>query len=248
MEALIGILMLGLLIAAVFQKSAYDQKRRNQKNDSDLEAIDKLGISATPLSLITDTAVLVSDGDSGRVYFTARPFNNKLELTQENLTSVEVVEDDHILIRSTRLGQVGGGLAGGALAGSAGAVIGGLGAKKSSEELVRDVILRVVIQGTPIDMPLLDAGKEGVSRASVEYSMAVTQANEWCQRLTRKISPEEQATGQQSSLEDGRASTKIDSLEKLVRLRESGYLTDEEFRVQKSRLLKPDEDNLSPNE
>lgn len=248
MEALIGILMLVLLIVAVFQKSAYDQKRRNQKDDADLETIDKLGISATPLSLITDTAVLVSDGDSGKVYFTARPFNNKLELTQENLTSVEVVEDDHTLIRSTRLGQVGGGLAGGAVAGSAGAVIGGLGTRKSSEDLVRDVILRVVIQGTPIDMPLLDAGKEGVGRASVEYSMAVRQANEWCQRLTRKISPEDRASGQHRSLEDGGASTAIDSLEKLVRLRESGYLSDEEFRMQKNRLLTSDKDDLSPNE
>lgn len=67
-----------------------------------------------------------------------------LSLPYSQITESELIENGMTVTKSSRSSQLGGALIGGVLAGSAGAVIGGLSGSKTSTETVKDIEIKII--------------------------------------------------------------------------------------------------------
>lgn len=136
--------------------------------------------------------------------------NNKLMILRaraqhiigfKQLISVELVEDNVSLVKTSRGSQLAGVIVGGVLAGGVGAVIGGLSGSKRSSETVRKISLQIVTDDfnkpnhevtfldwllnfdPSLKVDLANSGK-GLSKDDPLYKEALEKANLWHSRLT----------------------------------------------------------------
>ena len=143
---------------------------------------------------------------------------------------------------------VGGAIVGGVLMGGAGAVVGGLsGASKQNKEIENmdiKILLRSTIRTSCVlhfkDVDRVLKTKEDADRKL--YEKYVKNANQAKDVLSVIIDDAKQASAPiaqpiTQSVVAPASSSVADELAKLAKLKADGILTDEEFRVQKSKLL-----------
>lgn len=157
--------------------------------------------------------------------------------------SVAVYEDERSVTHANRGRQVGAAIVGNALAGSTGAIIGGLGAKAKSIDMVNRIILRIEIDNP--SRPLLDLGflKTPTKRGGYVHEQASREARTWSSLVTaimRKSEEADSVSPVASPLND-LTDSKLENLTKLSDLRERGALTPEEFEREKARILNRDD-------
>ena len=143
---------------------------------------------------------------------------------------------------------VGGAIVGGFLMGGAGAVVGGLsGASKQNKE-IRNMDIKILLRSTSRtscvlhfkDVDRVLKTKEEADRKL--YETYVQNANQAKDVLSVIIDDAKQASAPiaqpiTQSVVAPASSSVADELAKLAKLKADGILTDEEFRVQKSKLL-----------
>ena len=143
---------------------------------------------------------------------------------------------------------IGGAIVGGVLMGGAGAVVGGLsGASKQNKEIENmdiKILLRSTIRTSCVlhfkDVDRVLKTKEDADRKL--YEKYVKNANQAKDVLSVIIDDAKQASAPiaqpiTQSVVAPASSSVADELAKLAKLKADGILTDEEFRVQKSKLL-----------
>ena len=143
---------------------------------------------------------------------------------------------------------IGGAIVGGVLMGGAGAVIGGLsGASKQNKE-IKNMDIKILLRSTSRtscvlhfkDVDRVLKTKEEADRKL--YETYVQNANQAKDVLSVIIDDAKQASAPiaqpiTQSVVAPASSSVADELAKLAKLKADGILTDEEFRVQKSKLL-----------
>lgn len=223
-------------------------KKEQGQKDRVLELLKDRGLKA-PVTLRASGVTLAQDAGSGRTLIAKTEELIFTELTVDRLLSVELKEDGTTIQHASRPRQVGGAVVGGLLAGTAGAVVGGLGAKGRQRDRVNRVDLRLVLSdptNSTIVLTLLNVPGNGVERNSGAHQSAEFKANEWLGRLKRILKqelPSEKTTPTTATHSGNSPSTPqdanvVDSLAKLVKMLEAGYLTKEEFESQKARIIR----------
>lgn len=131
-------------------------KKEQVQKDRVLELLKAKGLEA-PVTLRASGATLAQDAGSGRTLIAKTEELIFTELTVDRLLSVEVKEDGTTIQHASRPRQVGGAIVGGLLAGTAGAVVGGLGSKARQENRVNRIDLRLVLSdptNSTVERPL----------------------------------------------------------------------------------------------
>lgn len=248
MEDAIGYLVLLAIIAGCIWAMVNNSKKEKTQKERALELVQAKGIKA-PVMLRAGGVTLAQHAGSGRTLIAKTEELIFTELTADRLLSVEVKEDGSTIQHASRPRQIGGAVVGGAVAGTAGAVIGGLGSKARERSQVNRVELRLVLSdpsNSTVVMSLLNVPGKGVGRNSGAHKGAEFKANEWLGRL-RRIYKQEPSTVSSSSVAaapskpaDVRSddANVVDSLTKLVNMLEAGHLTKAEFDSQKAKLLR----------
>lgn len=245
-DALEYLFYFSLLAGSIWLLVHTFKKEQGQK-DRVLEVLNAKGFKA-PVTLRASGATLAQDAGSGRTLIAKTEELIFTELTVDRLLSVEVKEDGTTIQHASRPRQVGGAIVGGLLAGTAGAVVGGLGSKAQQKSRVNRVDLRLVLSdptNSTVVMSLLNVPGKGVERNSGSHQSAEVKANEWLGRLKRIFKQElssEKVTPAKASQSGNSSSTPqdasiVDSLAKLVSMLEAGHLTKEEFETQKARVI-----------
>lgn len=148
-----------------------------------------------------------------------------------------IIEDGQEIITTSRSSQIGRAMVGGILAGGIGAIIGGGGATQTQTSEVKSISLRVVVNN--ISNPyfeinfLEDKNNTYVSRDSFKYREASRMANEW-QNVISIIIKQADTLDRRN---EKTMSSISDELEKLSSLKIQGILNEEEFQLQKTKLL-----------
>ena len=164
---------------------------------------------------------------------------NLKPISYRDLLSSEIFEDGETVTRTARGSQIGGALIGGLAFGGVGAVIGGLSGKTRSSEKVKKIDLRIMINDTKNpyhDLNFMDVESK---KNSMMYKSAMEQARHWHGLITVliKIADNEDALQKSDESEKKGKVLLTDELTKLGVLRDKGILSDEEFIVQKNKLL-----------
>lgn len=160
-------------------------------------------------------------------------------LPASDLLSAELFEDGNSVTRTMRMSQISGAVAGHALYGDVGAIIGGLSGKTKTSGTITRVDLRLVVNDTasPVhDVAFMEKEDEKDGSA---HRQAMGQARHWhgILDILVKRADAEARSRQPAPAPAPHTGSVADELGKLAQLRTAGVLTDEEFARQKEKLL-----------
>ena len=149
----------------------------------------------------------------------------------DQIVGYDVVENGGSV---TKGGGIGGAVVGGALFGTAGAIVGGLSGKQ--QDVVTDMSFVIQLRDAewPIDTITLhhSSEKNGIKKSSATYSLCQQLLQELSVVLNRII-----AQNQAESSAPAPTGSVADEVKKLKELLDAGILTEEEFSEVKKRLL-----------
>ncbi|MGG1555632.1 SHOCT domain-containing protein [Paenibacillus ferrarius] len=183
-------------------------------------------------------------------------FDDEIRLaTFNDIVEVEVIEDEVQVTKTQRGGQVGGAIIGGVLAGGVGAVIGGLSSSKTTTSKVNKIFLKIIINDTkrPVLTVYFLNEKEALDRSHKNVVKALELIDHWYSLFSILIKRSEELPKIESNVtqlseestrrdsvvkqDSGEVISIADELIKLSELMIKGIITEEEFNVQKKKLL-----------
>ena len=164
----------------------------------------------------------------------------------DEIISVELIENNTTIASKSTMRTIGGALAGGALSGGAGAIVGGLSGNTSMKKKVS--LVQVKLRIRDISMPTLSincfdcktmaAGEEikpdGI--LGFKYKQGLELANKIVD-LVSVIIDDVDKNEKKSFIKNTSTGSIAEELSKLADLKDKGILTEEEFSVQKAKLL-----------
>ncbi|MCL4742521.1 MAG: hypothetical protein KJZ54_10005, partial [Phycisphaerales bacterium] len=139
-------------------------------------------------------------------------------LQPNDIIGIELLEDNHSLLKTNRGSQLGGVVVGGLLLGGVGAVVGGLSGSKKSTARVSKLTLRITttdFEAPNHDIVFFEWLDSGVERNSPLYQPRLKEAELWHGRLTQVLRAGSNG-GEQQPTQTGTAASVADELEKLA--------------------------------
>ena len=248
MEWFIAILAIGLIIG-LFAASA-DEKETKARKDMLEAKISKLPNAEGFKKVFgqKNQYAFILDNVGRMIYYLDT--EQTKDIPFEQIISVEVLEDNTLLSSKSTTRSIGGALLGGALAGSAGMVVGGLSGDSVQKKKVSKVSVKIRIRdfSTPsLMITCFDAlkltGHKEIKTTDNLYGQTYKDELQNAQKIADYVSViidevdriEKQSLSAQPS--SAKESTVADELAKLAKLKADGILTDEEFQTQKAKLL-----------
>lgn len=155
----------------------------------------------------------------------------------EQIVEVELLRDDTVVSSAKRGSQFAGALVGGAALGGAGAIIGGLSGKRvSGKGNLQSISVKLVVDclNDPVHHVIFYRDVTGKGLPAWGAREIIERAERWAARFAAIIKENDRVD--RSSEEPG-LNAVSDELERLLRLRDSGALSEDEFQAAKRRVL-----------
>lgn len=143
----------------------------------------------------------------------------------KDLISTELLEDDFVKISSGGLKRA---IAGGLLFGGAGAIVGGVTGKKKTKSIIKSLKIKITIRDKNNPVIYVVLSKTELKTSSLLYKGLIETAQKIIGTLECIINENNNITNSLSS---------ADELMKLKELLDSGLLTQEEFNIEKKKIL-----------
>ncbi len=161
-----------------------------------------------------------------------------------DIISVNYEENGSVLFSKSTSRSIGGAIAGGVLMGGAGAIVGGLSGNTSQIKQVYSMTINILVKN--IENPKIvlkihrDSESFNTKDQKVAYQNRLEEANDIKDLISviiDKANQQQDDVNQKIIHSPNEKFGFADELLKLAQLKESGILTDEEFRQQKNKLL-----------
>lgn len=163
-----------------------------------------------------------------------------------DIINVTYEEDGNTLFSKSMARTVGGTLVGGVLMGGAGAIVGGLSGDTSQNRIIQSMNIKILVRSTTepsVNLPINRSGEIFNTKdenSKKIYQSRIQEANAIKDLFSVIIdnSSQQMAMSSQQKVEVPKSTTSIaDELIKLAQLKDAGVLSEEEFKVQKKKLL-----------
>ena len=198
--------------------------------------------------------------DKAKEVIIMRSTTNFQKIPFADIMGVEVMEDSTVLRSKSMMRTVGGAIVGDIVAGGAGMIVGGLSGATTEKKKVSKVFVKIKLRSlteSSITLLCYDAWeatgqtkKEVKTTDSVygpEYRKGLSAANRIAELLgviidandreLKRPAPAQPAPEKKLQVESASTSV-VDELQKLVKMKEQGLITDEEFSALKAKLIK----------
>ncbi|MCM1224129.1 MAG: SHOCT domain-containing protein [Lachnospiraceae bacterium] len=244
------ILVLALIIIAGVAQANSKKKEvseRNERLNKVQSSVDDFKPSVT-VTGIDNLYRFSVDNDSQRVLLIRNGM--KTIIPFDKIMSVSIDEDNTQIMSKSSLRTVGGTLIGGALAGGAGAIVGGLSGNSTIKKKVSKV--QVVLKLRDLNNPSISIdcfnartmtieGKNEIKNSGMNgeiYNRGLKDAQKIADLIGVIIDQVDQAqkTAQPSQKPQSSSDT-IANLERLASLKEKGIITEAEFQAQKQQII-----------
>jgi hypothetical protein len=241
------ILLVGIFGGMIFLIKIVDKNELEVQNDkikklNDLQSqINDLNISQKFQSHDFQSSILLDEEQKKVCFIFAN--DDSIEIYDyKDILESEILEDGTTITSTSRSSQLGGAIIGGVLAGGVGAVVGGLSGKKSSEQEITKIDLKVIVNNTKspnkiinfltVD-PDINGKPDPIRRDSPQYKNALSSISHWHSLLSILIKQVDLIDSENPSV----ILSIADEIKKLSDLYNQGILSEEEFNTQKQKLL-----------
>lgn len=185
----------------------------------------------------------------------------KIIIPYSKILSVELIENGTTISSKSTARTVGGALIGGVLAGTAGAIIGGLSGDTKQKHMVSKVQVKIRLKDVSNPYLVIDAFNSsrmiGSSVKEIDandalygnvYRQCLSKANTIIDMVSAIIDEVDKNEGSKQKTQVVHESSLADELKKLAGLKKDGILTESEFNAMKAKLLGTDsKENSSEN-
>lgn len=157
----------------------------------------------------------------------------------EQIIQVDLLRDNNVITSTNRGSQLAGAVIGGIAFGPLGALAGALSSKTRSQNLIRKLVLRIIMEDGTHSITLVDGGPQGIDPERVQW--ASEQADLVYGWILRALRMAQQPATDQSEVPQIIVSTpsaNVDAIKKLWELKECGAISSVEYELQKSRLMR----------
>lgn len=246
---IIFVIVVGVVIAIV-SESADKEKTEKRKEELNVK-LKKLPNQQGFKKIVgqKNRYAFVIDNVGRKIYY-INSIRTK-EVLFDQIISVEILEDNTLLSSKSTTRTVGGALLGGALAGGAGMVVGGLSGDSKQKKKVSKVSVKIKLRdySTPsIMIECFDAheltGYNEIKTTDNLYGHFYKDELQNAQKIADYVSviidevDRQEKQSQVARPISAEGVSVADELKKLASLKEQGILSEEEFQVQKEKLLK----------
>ena len=174
------------------------------------------------------------DKNRKKICFYNEQQDNALKIYSFNdIMESEIVVDGNTLVKTSTTSTIGRALVGGVLTGGVGAVIGGVTGKKSHNEVVKNIDLKICINDSENPFYKIRFLDVECKKGDFTYKDGYEKAEKWHGIVSTFIKQSEVNENKNTS-----ESSNINDLLKLKELLDSGLITKKEFNEQKKKLLK----------
>lgn len=221
-----------------FINYSINKAKQKSANEADLEERQESFLVSQDVDfyfrVVAKNGYTLIQASDGRAWYFNPDSSDGHELRSDNLLAAEVLEDGEAVTQAHRGRQIGGAMVGGLVAGSVGALIGGLGAKQKTRNKVSSISLKLTIRNAsaPIVELVFFAWPGGMDVGPLS-NKAYNMASEWCARMEIVMREDISAASPQPVASTSNA----EQLAKWASLLESGHITASEFDEQKRKLL-----------
>lgn len=173
------------------------------------------------------------------IQYSARTYDYK------DILESEVIIDGETITKTSRSSQLGGAILGGILAGGVGAVIGGLSGKTASKEKVKTIQLKVIVNDTKKPLQIITFLNEtnSIDRNNQKFIKANKEVIHWHSlfKVIIDMADKEEKSNQviQNNINNSSSQSfnTADEIRKLHDLLKEGIITQEEFNLQKKKII-----------
>lgn len=231
------VILVSLAIAMIYFIFSLSNKKK--LIDKEIQSINDFSPSQKFIGILGETAIavdevrkkiaLISDGADG---IKIRTF------THRDILSSEIYEDGETVTKTSRGSQLGGVLLGGLLLGGAGAIIGGLSGKTRTSGIVNKIDFRVTVNDKKNPLHDIKFLLGDTKKDSFLYTNAMEKARHLQGLITILIKESDDEDDKlNSTVSIANKNLLADEILKLSDLRDRGILTDDEFLIQKNKIL-----------
>lgn len=249
-----GLIIFALVVAVIggILQANSNAKKKNERNETMNQVLSEIENFTVSKKI---------DGFGGYYIFAIDEVSKKIALVTQttkqivdfsDVIGVELLEDGSTLLKKSTTRTIGGAIVGGVLAGGAGSIVGGLSGNTSQKNKVSSVSVKILLRS--LDNPILTINcfdsrtmtTEG--KASIEtegkmesyiYKIGKKNAEDIKDLISVIIDRVDNEISNPKSLEgiDRKFDSISDELIKLNELKEKGILTEDEFTLQKNKIL-----------
>ena len=145
----------------------------------------------------------------------------------------EIIVDGNIIVKTSTTSTIGRAVVGGVITGGVGAVIGGVTGKKSHNEVVKKIDLKICVNDSSNPFYKIRFLDTECKKGDSIYNDSYENAERWQGIISTFIKQSELKEVKNESV-----SSDVNDLLKLKELLDAGLLTNEEFAEQKNKILK----------
>ncbi|CUP44077.1 SHOCT domain-containing protein [Bacteroides thetaiotaomicron] len=157
-------------------------------------------------------------------------------LAYEDLYRCELIKNNEVLLQKSTTRTMGGAIIGGIIGGKTGAIIGGLSGDYNSENKTNIIELKIVVKDISHPTHIVTFFDTNIHLPG-EFKQLANEAEKWYDRVCLIIDQIDSETQKQPNLQISTNSSLADELMKLHELMKNGILTEDEFNMQKKKLL-----------
>lgn len=182
-----------LIIIALYRWSVKAEEKEKEKSKQKQDIIEKVisdlkskgfAISQQFISKSKDcfNGIFFDDNSKKISIFDVKDGQINLNIYEgSEILESQIIEDGNIVANVDRIGQIGGALIGGALAGEAGAIVGGLSASSNIEKQVKKIDLKVIVKDVKKPYYIINFMDEAVGKKKDDpvYQDAISKAMYW---------------------------------------------------------------------
>ncbi len=158
----------------------------------------------------------------------------------KDILQVDLLRDNNVITSTNRGSQLAGAVVGGIVLGPLGALAGALSSKTLSQNFIRKLVLRIIMDDGAHSVTFIDAGGSHQGIDPTRFQFAIDQADSvygWILRAIRMTQQSATAQSQVPQISVSAPSANVDAIKKLWELKECGAISSVEYELEKSRLI-----------
>lgn len=198
--------------------------------------------------------------DKAKEVIIMRSTTNFQKIPFVDIMGVEVIEDGTVLRSRSMMRTVGGAIVGNIVAGGAGMIVGGLSGDTREKKKISKVLVKIKLRSlteSSITLLCYDAWEAtGLNKKEIkvtdsvygpDYRKGLSAANRIVELLDVILDANDHALKQSAPMQpaltlkpqgESAGTSIVDELQKLVKMKELGLITEEEFAALKSKIIK----------
>ncbi len=241
------VIIIAMVVCAIIRPVDLIDKKKTREREEILDTnISRLHNNESFIKIVGQKSryAFLLDKVGRKVYYVTTQKN--IDVPFDKIISVEIIEDNSVLF--SKSASVGGAILGGVLAGEAGMIVGGLSGETKKEKNVSKVNVKIKIRdySTPslliecFNSPELLGNKEiwSTHKVYLEELHNAQKIADYVSVIIDEVGGKGRDASQTAAKRfSSERSSAADELAKLASLKEQGILTDEEFRIQKEKIL-----------